>query len=71
MAKETYMGIPIHRTFGGKRYEYHSRYKRKADAKAEAKSLSISGRNARVIPTPKSVLKYYPESKWLIYSRDY
>ena len=66
---EKYMGIPVHRTFGGKKYDYHRRFRTKGDASTEARFLRGKGIQARVISTPKAVAKHHPDAKYLLYSK--
>lgn len=66
----SYQGIAEYRTFGGKKYEYHSKYRTKTDAQKQARFLKGRGfKGVRVVPTPKSPLISYPEAKWLVYTR--
>ena len=64
----TYMGIAEHRTFDGKKYEYHSRYRTKQEASQVARNLREKGTPARVIPIPKEITGMHPGVRWLLYS---
>jgi len=56
--KNTYMGIPTYKKIDGHTYEFHSRYRTKADARREAQFLKSKMKfKTRIIPLPKSLQK--------------
>ena len=72
MAKSTYTGIPIYKKIGGHTYEFHSRYRTKADAEKEARYLKAKMKfKVRIIPLPKSLNKgihSIEKIKYLLYT---
>ncbi len=68
MAKSSYMGSPVHRTIGGKKYYNLAWYPKKRDATERAEGLRKKGMSVRIIkgapwgyPKLKAYMVYVPD----------